>query len=264
MLILRPTARATFQPGPDARIDRSHALARGLVGLLVPNRAGSLVNLVTSQPIGGSPTFGRHARGVTAENYTGNTAATTEWNFSSGPWSVAAYGHVTDVTGSEQPTLIGRNAYVSESDNQGWELGGVSTGAYRFLVFNNNGFANYNLNGSSSRVNGPVALAGTTDGTTRRLWVNGAEEANTALNANAASATAGLSNASAATEHQHCYIAYAWNRELSARDVAELARDPFALLTTRSAMVVVPAAAASMGRVFSSPMFGSRVIRSAA
>jgi hypothetical protein len=223
------------KPVSGARIDWGSPLTRGLVALYVCDEAGGQIrNLVNERQVGALGTWAPHRGGLTVENFSGTIGGVPELNFASGAWTVGVFGEVANVTGSEQPALFGRSVYVDESNNQGWELGGASTGVWRFVAFNNNGFASYNLLGTGSRANGPVSLFGTTDGTTRRLYVNGLVEASTNNNASIASASSGLYNSPGATEHQLLYIGYAWNRCLSAAEVLELSRNPYALLTTKA------------------------------
>ena len=90
-------------------------------------------------------------------------------------------------------TLMQRSTYTSESVNTGWtiQIRPPDDGAagWNFMLFNNWGFASYSMTFNGNLTKGLHHIVGTTDGTTRRLYVDGVQRT-TSANASCASGNA--------------------------------------------------------------------------
>lgn len=228
-------------------VNHEHPLAEQLIALFVcPYPGARVINLLspqfTPEVVSDVDQALRSAAAPTGHVMTEFGYATRDWSFSaddtsrlnitSGSWSVGGYVRVAGYTQANQADFMSRYSYTSESNNDGWMIGGRDTGKWRFIIFNNNGQANYNAClSTTSRANGDWVIGGTTDGTTRRIWVNGVNETSTGVNPNASSQTTnGVVNTSAATETQSLYIGAFWGRELFSQDWLAWNRDPWCLV----------------------------------
>ena len=170
--------------------------------------------------------FGRFGRSVIGTGQLTN-ASTADLAFTSGPWTVAGFFYLTALLSPGQfPKTFSRFSYTSESINTGWALQvNGSSNAYEFISFNNNATGFYVLGGGTQAV-GTHLMVGTSDGTTRRLYVDGTQRATSANNPNPA-ATANnpdigywLSGPETPT-----YWTAAWRRCLNASEVLDLWQD---------------------------------------
>ena len=242
-LSYRPELTALF-PNREYELDRSHQLADRLVFLYVPGIAHRNIvnnnNLVSSTAVdyrGPSGILPYTTGGIAVRNITLPLADTTELNFTSPPWTVALRGYLLPGANELGINLWARSRYVSEANNQGWEIASNNSapGNYHFRVFNNNGSGNYvwQFGSENPRPAGlhymvcyvtPTATAGHLISPTGNfLFSSGAR------NKTAASNTAGTGcylNVNGVTEQHPLYVAYAWNRQLTTDEIQWLYREP--------------------------------------
>lgn len=227
-------------------IDWSDPLAVGLRTLCLCNEGSGVPFDLVHGPLAGADDFTQGTPGTWSSGNMGPSVrdfaappqSCADTAFVNGPWSVACWCRVDNLTAARQPNPWGQFNYVSETNNQGWFLGGGtgSNGKWCFYTYRNTSSATYALNGGSNRKAGDNFIVGTTDGTTRRLYVNGRLEASTTNNANAIlNTTNGISNSSD-LEQTPLYIGYAWSRCLTPNEINELLEEPYRVLlvpTTR-------------------------------
>lgn len=168
--------------------------------------------------------------GGAAANWKFNVADDADWDWTSGPFSVAAYFRHTVNDGVNNIKMMSRFNFVSNSNNQGWELEtDAGSAKFRFNVGNNN--ANFGLATTTSRSVGDHLLVGTSDATTRRIYLNGVQEAATTNNPTPTTQTTnGLNATLPASGRAYVYVGYIWLREISLSEVLELKRNPFSLM----------------------------------
>lgn len=181
------------------------------------------------------PTWRHSSDGAGVSLSRASGANTTRCNFTSGNWTVMVRFLLTGFTSGEQQFAFGRLAYVDETNNQGWALGGNTVGSFRFVVSNNNSSASYNLNSTTARSNGIWTLAGRTNGVNRQLFVNGKQEATTTNNPASASCagTMILGPNNTFTERHFVILALAWARWLTDDELYSLHVDPWAMFRRR-------------------------------
>jgi len=212
--------------------------ANGLKMALWGNGAGTMLNVVNNRRDASTFTWPTTPIGYGLRTTLAGSHC-EEVNFTTGAWSVAYYGYITTVDLASNISLFGQSSYSSESNNKGWSLGvDSSSGKWRFGVFNNNGFANYNLLSPSVHTVGAHMLVGTTDGTTRTLYVDGRSVASTGVNPSAAATVAGtgalfLGRVSSGSGAVSLQSGYGWQRCLSAADVWRLWQQPFGVFAER-------------------------------
>jgi hypothetical protein len=184
---------------------------------------------------GTATTYSALTGGLAADKWSYANADTKDLDFTSGAWSVGGFGNLSSVssTSGQNPEVVGRRAYTDETINSGWSLAqSGGTTVYGAFSFANNGFANYQLLGTSTATVGDVFLGMTSDGTsTRRLFVKGVQESTTATNLNPATCASPLTPATAsAGVWAGAYLVLAWNREVPAIQWAMLNNDPYCFL----------------------------------
>jgi len=166
-------------------------------------------------------------------------AATTDLEFTSGPWSVWIYGAMTSLTNG---SWFGRRTYTSESANAGWNMESVSNnGSISFASYANNDQSFYGLYAPSAYPIGDIHIIGTSDGTTRTLYVNGRRVATGTNNPNHLTTSGGLVIGGGST--RIIYICGVWGRCLKVPDVWALYANPWALLRPPRMAMRVPTAA---------------------
>jgi len=223
--------RRRFVPS-SASVDWSHPLAQGLEFCGIPSISldiakGRVATNVVSAPqvYGERPSdFGL----ATVARWENN--ATTDLGFTSGPFSIAVINTVFDNTGYF--TSFGRSAYVSESNNQGWELSSRPTADTRrglsFVSNRNNNVTSYALSTLVVASPGTYVHVGRSNGSNlRELFINGLRLNSTASNINPLSSTGPLF---LGTSNNATVIALAWNRSINNNEIAMLTSSPFCLL----------------------------------
>ncbi len=209
-------------PDLPFQINRAHPSIAGLVSLVVGSNAGA-VELIQPRAVTTAGTIVADRDGASIRDFALTASAATELDFTSGSFTVAAWVRLTaGITVNKFPTIFARRVYVSESNNQGWELAAVNGGtpAFSFRAFRNNGFASYQLNAGTPAA-GLWFIAGTSNGTTRRIYVNAVELNNTNLNANPVSSAGNLANITD-TDQIPILMGMAWARELSVKEISAL------------------------------------------
>lgn len=248
MAIITLPKRHALHAASGAALNRAHPLARGMVVCVsAHDGAGPIADLVKSGRFAAtrSPTRLVTPRGAGARWWTFTEPDTADLNWSSGAWTAAVYTYIEAAAANgENRIIFGRVNYVNESSNQGWSLiwAAPDNGTrFGFSAHNNNGGASYFLGSTTTWAAGnSYFVVGTSDATTRRIYLNGVEEANTTNSPVPASQTTnglinqdsgfGADTGSGSTGKAHVLIAYAWNRELSAAEIRALSDDPFQVL----------------------------------
>ena len=227
-------------PYLPVELDRNSPLAEGLrfyavggAGAGVPYdltraRQGSVRAAWNPTPAGASLTGGQF----------GN-AGTADLAFTSGKWSVWAYFYLAAaLANGEYQDAFDRNAYVSETNNQGWSLQMIPPDAspfgnrYAFVVFNNNGQVNYRNYSNSSfplTVGLHTAAGVVTQSGNNLLYVDGRSCGAGSTNNNNPAACAGPVSFGGGGAKVRCLAAGAWGRVLTQQEVALLHAGPFAL-----------------------------------
>ena len=215
----------------QTRINRAQPLAKDLKALFI-NAEGvgapkDLVNRRRVQSATAAWGFGPYGRNSRSWTYT--TASTTDLDFTSGPFTAVAFSRLYVLpTGTTLADFIARADYTSESVNHGWQLtalgSGFGPGANRFvwIVMNNNALTVTRLASATAIAIGDWLIAGTSDGTTRRIYVNGREEASTTNSPSPAAAVTGQLGATLNGGDAYHYWQGVWARCLTAGEVRQL------------------------------------------
>lgn len=218
---------ATTRRPQSLIIDRSHPLTIGLLSYAVPV-GNTMVDLWRPRAKGspGTASISQYGSAVATQEWIPSGADSSDLNWTSGAFTVAAWANYTTILG--YPGAIDRSTYVSESNNQGWYLNiNQGSGKYGFGSFNNNAEALNLLKSTTTATTGPVMQAGTSDGTTRRIFINGVQEASTTNSPVPASRS---SNVVASTVGTLNYAVGIWRRALTAMELFEWYIKPFDLL----------------------------------
>jgi len=225
-----------YNQGGLPLIDWSNPLTGGLLSCVIAAMPGVMFDVARLRPRNALVKGVPHVRRLGASTGEGwavgksDGSDTTDLNWTSGPFTAAVFCNITDRLNYPQP--LSRRVYTNESTNSGWELqvrpvGGQ--GRASFLVYNNNSVASYSLQGTTDTGTGDMAIAGTSDATTRRIFLNGEEEASTTSNPVPASASIPLRSETYLAGYS-TYIGAMWNRCLLPVDVANWSNDPFQFL----------------------------------
>lgn len=235
--LLRPETQNFLRSGRlAARIDTRHALADRLQSCVVADGRCGVVDLARPRAASAAAVALR-SRGPSASNWSIGATSSADMNFSAGGFSAAVVCYLNLANNSGNPQIFGRFSYTDESTNAGWGIT-QNNGVYGTLVMNNNGFASYLQTGSVAATVGVHTVGLTVDGTTKRLYVDGALDTATATGNQvpAASPTGpyfnGL-NASSQANATEVLIGCVWSRLLSAAEMLAFHYDPFCLLRPR-------------------------------
>jgi len=174
-----------FMPAMDFQINRNSVYATGLIGAwkTVPGKGLLYYNLLR-----GNVRY--YVPGGMRGNSNGDAlcwdvllpnADTSDYGFTSGPWSVMVwFDCIAQTANGEYPTIIGRATYVNETNNQGWVVGMEAANdpepkQIAGKVFNNNGSGLYDHQSGYVLNNGQRYVAAlTSNGSSRRrLYVYG-------------------------------------------------------------------------------------------
>jgi hypothetical protein len=229
---------------PTPRLAAGHALAPGLLCAIVPTATGSVVDLRNDRGSGvAGGLVDRGTYGVAARDWSlPNAAISADLQFTSGPFTVAALVYRQNNTAAgEYPQLFGQDAYVSETNNQGWllQLRSSTDGftGWAFGSFRNASTAGGGGGALTSTLNNVVGdhlIVGTSNGTNlRTLYVDGQANATGSFNVNPLTSAGNMTNISTANVKVPLYYGLAWNRCLSAAEVAYLWSDGISLLSAR-------------------------------
>jgi hypothetical protein len=154
-------------------------------------------------------------------------------NWTSGPFTAASLFIAPTIASLSVNVPISRHSYVNESNNQGWSLSVLGTDfggrsdKFEWDAFNNNAVASYGLTStiSVSPLSGKsVLMVGTSDGTTRRLFINGLQDGSTTNSPVPASleAITRLGQPTSAAAIMSIYWGACWRRVLTAGEVRKL------------------------------------------
>lgn len=217
-------------------INWNHPLARGLVSC-VPNFIGGglAIDLVGRNYVQvGQPTWAVRKNGLCQAGGGFTNASTNNLNFTSGAFTVAGFFSLaTNVASGQFPACCRRYHDGGNGDRAGWFLGGDSTGnGLYFECARNDSPAPGNsiLSSGVSAVAGEWFLVGTSNGITRRIFVNGVEKASTTNNANPLTETSGNYQCTANNSTNRVYIHYAWEkRQLTQQEVLFLYNNPYCI-----------------------------------
>lgn len=243
-LIIRPGLwSARQQPQVAVEIDWTHPLARGLVMCFLACPGGGMVDLTGRARVVSGVTQPVRPSGLTFDTFSVTSASAADLNFTSGGWAIGVFTHSAAISATigANPVAISRVNYTSESVNSGWSLGAQGNSAtlsqvWQFFSFANNAAASYNLLGTSQNYVGDVFLGGTSDGTsTRRIIVNGVQEATSAANLNPLSSGTAIAPAAAGGgSFDGSYLLLAWNRDVTLPEWAWLNSEPYCFLRPRA------------------------------
>lgn len=258
--IIRPGLwSARQQPQVAVEIDWTHPLARGLVMCFLARPGGGMRDLTGRARVVSGVTQPVQPSGLTFNSWSITAASAADLAFTSGGWAIAAFCHLGQVgaTSGQNPSIFGNTSYTSESVNSGWGLAqqgnpAPSSAVWTSFSFANNAFTSYALAGTSQAYVGDVFLGHTSDGTTRRLVVNGIQEATSALSPNPLSSSAVVSpSVPASGFFDGAYLLLAWNRDVTLPEWAWLNAEPYCFLRPRAVAVtgIVPPAS-SISHVF--------------
>lgn len=157
-------------------------------------------------------------------------ASTTDLDFTAAPFSAAAIGYINSVGASNNITFLGRYNAIDASNNQGWAITTTANTSFTSYLFNNNAIVGLNSSGQTPAV-GDWMLGHSEDGTTRKIYVNGALNASGVGGINHAAAS--CSSGSAYTSEQtrfDLYIGACWDRVLSDAEMLLFNFDPLCIL----------------------------------
>lgn len=221
------------QPPAGVNVDRSHPLAKGLVSCVPCNTGAAPRDLAHARSLNTGGAFGPSRRGAVCRDWKLNYGS-PDLDFLAGGWTVAALFEQPNVHAgaADNPAVFGTEVYVTGTNNQGWaiEINTANLGKYNFLSFRNSAVATDSLGGTSANTAGVHMVVGTSDGVTRRIYVDGQFEASTTNNANPLVVAAGstLYNVSSGSSPL-VYIGYAWNRCLSPQEAMQLWIAPYGM-----------------------------------
>lgn len=222
------------QPPRGVQVNYAEPLARQLRSLILMNNGGGVpFDMVKARQIGdgfngwADCRSGKACAGWSIKRNNNDK----DLEFVSGPWTIATFFNIKQFVSGEYLDIFAIDGYSDESTNKGWGLTTRGdTDKFAFLSMNNNGSANYRLESNTLVASGNWSLVGTSDGITRRLYVNGKQETTTTTNANPATALGVSIGNSTGNYKCHNYICVAWARELSADEISKWHRNPFGLL----------------------------------
>lgn len=235
--MLRRGAPGLLYPGQipqpvGLRINFAHPLAQGLQSLVLPAGGGSVIDLAKPRR-GAGGTNSLRRRGLTVNGAWSLAAASTlDCNFTTPPWTVAAVGYLPSVPGTTS-YLFSRSNFVNSGNNVGWVLY-YDSATFNCAILNNNAIGSYQLASSGVTVaGGDWTLAMSTDGTTRRFYINGTlNGSSTGLNLTAASATTfNMSNNFSDTTFE-LGVGACWSRTLSDSEMRQFHYDPLCMTTS--------------------------------
>src|SRR5216684_1108422 len=230
--IIKPQLYRGWAPSGQPTVDRSNPLTHSLTSVLWP-QGNALIDLVRARPLmtGGTAIMGRSGPIVDGGWTLGVAADTADLNWTTGGFTVAVFAKVLAQNTTDYQLFIDRSAYTSETNNQGWVLRvnpTTDSSGYDFLIFANSTSATYNFNSTVAVVAGDRLVAATGDGTTKALYVDGV--VTTSTSADLLPASCGNALNAVSTTPQGLYIAYTWNRALTAVEINSLSAAPFQFL----------------------------------
>lgn len=209
------------------RLDPTHQLARGLQMLLVPAGNGAVIDIC--KPRAAIGTSSLRARGAGVLNATMAASAIPDCLVTAAPFTVMAHGYLNSATAYQG--LFGNSNFVDNSNNQGWVLQTGDPGSvFRGIMLKNN--SNYQLTGGTYSV-GQWSLAMTGDGTTVRLYQNGAfQNSDVGINQFTAASSAvlqiGQTSGGNGWEFQCGAV---WARALSDAEIRRFHYEPLCMVT---------------------------------
>ena len=253
------SGRGFSKPPSGSQIDWGHPLSQNLVSaLLCSEGAGPLSDLARISRVSSTtiPVWSSQSKGRVARDWAFPTAGSEGLTFQKlMGWTAATFVRVTGTITGQNFIPVRFSNYVSESNNQGWffQLSGSNPRKWDAGSFNNNGFANYSIVGTTTVVEGEWFIVQTSDRTTRRLFVNGIQDASGTTNPIPAVNTAGTYNNTTLTAgiNAWTYAVYCWDRCLNPLEITRLYTEPYAMIrhvTHRRYFVEAAAADVYSGR----------------
>jgi hypothetical protein len=226
------------KPGTQARVDGTHPLARGLTSCWLFNETGGSVAYELARNntlgVGVGITFNRAAGGFGGWCVSwqgGGVVPATQAGFLNAQLTVLVWVNLAQ-------TQVSKCFVDTYANTTGWALG-ISDGSNNVVKWftSTQGGSTDTLYSSTVLTNGLwYQCVGTYDGATKRLFLNGLEEANTSWAgpigySGTETAFGGLGHNLLAQGYlglmDHCLI---WDRALSAAEVRQLYRQPFVFL----------------------------------
>jgi hypothetical protein len=242
------------KPGPHARIDFTHPLASGLTGAWLFNEAagGMAYDIASGNKFTASGTYGRgtgpFGRGSTQFN--GGVQCSGTQGFQNAQLSVLCWVNLSATQLSKCFVDTWGNPGAV---NRGWALG-ISDGSNNVVKWYTAqaGVSEDTIFSGTVLTNGQwYQVVGTFDGTTKRLFVNGKQEASdtwshTITYTSTTSWFGSLATGSNQQQYNglidHCLV---WNRALTAAEVLELYRRPFRFVRPPGPLALYAAAGGS-------------------
>jgi hypothetical protein len=240
------------KPPVGSVIDWNNPLSKGLVGCWLMNEGGGFPrSLINGRPLNqAAVTWSAKNKGLVIQNASGLKSDTAGLEFLSGSWSIIVYFYNPQTFTSNYPSIFARTTYSNESTNSGWGIEGNNT-KLTFLSRNDNG--SYGLNSlTTPQANTNYIVVGTSDGTTRKIYLNGKFEAQTTNNPNPKdSVTNGISIGKTAVMQVPTYMALAYNRCLSPSEIQSLYVSPYQFIVAPKRNIM-----STIGAVISSVLYG--------
>lgn len=245
---------ATYRAKPPkgALLNRADPLAKGLAGawlfsegagLSVRDSAGSNHGTLTNGPTWGSGPYGKLLTFDASNDYISIPARTELL-----PTTAVTFAAIVRLNAAVDFRCIA--AAMTSYGNYGWNFMVSSTGFLRWEVDTTGGIVT--LNGTTSIVGSHALVAGTYDGANTRVYRDGKQENSSALTGtidygSPPTFVIGVRFPSEALYYWNGTqtAAWLWNRALTARDMRDLAADPFRMFRRRQ--VLAPAAAPAGG-----------------
>jgi len=216
-------ARQRFNP-LGARMNYSHPLAKDLVFCGTPYSGVDFAksrNVSSFQGDRNAGPFGAARRALWTN------ANTTDMSFTTGSHTLAV---ATNALGTITSSSLAfrRSAYVSETSNTGWGMGGTGTDSTLYEIFRDNSLSNYNFTATDFPRHSVIVTS--SDGTTKSIYHNALQAASsTSGNLLPIDSVANVNINFSST--QSAAIACAWNRVLSTNEIAMFVADPFCMLS---------------------------------
>jgi hypothetical protein len=232
LLILRQTPPTALLPELPLAINWGHPLAKDLRALIVPGGGRRAIDLVSGRMSDAVATYTSTAFGRCISQWQFTSTITPELNWSGGPFSAGAHFFTPVATGSSQnPEILSRGVFVGSTNNQGWALKHRQFGdaIYSWEVYRNENSV-FPLKTTVAATLTHHSLFGTSDATTRHIYLDGRHENSTANNAVPLAVGDRVLANVASTQIEPIFVAYAWTRCLTPEEALWLNMEPYAML----------------------------------
>lgn len=216
-------------PSGPIRIDPNNPLTTGIVSCcpFVDGR-GLAIDIANSSHFDDflPGTWSSGPSGICASTWEFTNASTPDLAFSTvgNGFTVATVVKINTLGSNTQ--IIGRNTYASETVNTGWEVALSTANQYLFAVFNNNGFAIYDIISNKLATVGDHTIVMQSDQVTQRsMYIDGVFEIGGTVGLLPLASTGPLCDS--ATTRTQLYLYVIWARSLSAFEVAAFSANPW-------------------------------------